>query len=89
MSGMFRFDALGCVRSPGACPVSTSPASPRRLTAPGSKSMKSFSKSTTIRSTPEAVWAILIDAPGWPSWNTTVDKVEGRIAPGEKIKVYA
>jgi hypothetical protein len=49
--------------------------------------MKTFSVSTSIAAPPEAVWGILTDAPRYTSWNTTVDKVEGRIAPGEKITV--
>lgn len=50
--------------------------------------MKSFSVSTLIRSTPEAVWAILTDGPRWTEWNTTVDRLEGKIAPDEKVTVY-
>ncbi len=51
--------------------------------------MTSFSTSISIKSTSEDLWALLTDAPGWPDWNTTVDKVEGTIAPGEKITVHA
>ena len=51
--------------------------------------MKSFSTSTIIQSSPESIWAILTNAAAWPNWNTTVEKVEGKIAPGEKITVYA
>lgn len=51
--------------------------------------MKSFSTSTTIYASPETIWAILTDASRWPHWNTTVDRVEGKIALGEKITVYA
>lgn len=51
--------------------------------------MKSFASTITISAAPEAVWALLTDAPGYPSWNTTVDRVEGRIAPGEAITVHA
>jgi hypothetical protein len=51
--------------------------------------MKTFGVSTSIRATPEAIWAILTDAQSYPTWNTTVNKVEGRIAPGEKITVHA
>jgi hypothetical protein len=51
--------------------------------------MKSFSTSTVISASPDTVWAILTDAPHWPDWNTTVDRVEGKIALGEKIIVYA
>jgi hypothetical protein len=43
---------------------------------------------TAIRATPERIWSILTDAERYPSWNTTVDRVEGRIRPGEKIKLY-
>jgi hypothetical protein len=49
--------------------------------------MKSFSVTTKIQAAPEAIWRILTDAPNYPRWNTTVDKVEGRIAPGESVTV--
>ena len=51
--------------------------------------MKSFATSTSIRATPEAVWRILTDAPGYPGWNTTVSRVDGHIALGEKVTVHA
>ena len=51
--------------------------------------MKSFSTSTIINASPETIWKILIDASDWPKWNSTVIKVEGKIALGEKITVFA
>lgn len=51
--------------------------------------MKTFSSTITIQAPPETIWAILTDAPVYPEWNPTVDKVEGTIEPGEKIKVFA
>lgn len=51
--------------------------------------MKMFSATTRIKAAPEVIWKILTDAPGYPGWNTTVDKVEGRIAAGEKVTVHA
>lgn len=51
--------------------------------------MKSFTVTTTIDAAPEAIWAILTDAPAYPSWNTTVSGVDGRIAPGETVTVHA
>lgn len=51
--------------------------------------MKSFSTSIMIQSSPETIWAILTDGADWPNWNSTIDKVEGQIAPGEKITVYS
>lgn len=50
--------------------------------------MESFAVSTIIRATPEAVWAILTDGTKWTTWNTTVEKVEGSITPGGRLKVY-
>lgn len=50
--------------------------------------MKSFAVSTIIRATPETVWAILTDGAKWTTWNTTIEKVEGAITPGGKLKVY-
>ena len=49
--------------------------------------MKSYEATTTIDASPEAVWAILIDAPAYSDWDSGVERVEGRIAPGEKLKV--
>lgn len=51
--------------------------------------MKSFEAEAVIDASPKSVWRLITDAPGYPSWNTTVDRVEGTIAPGETIKVYA
>ncbi len=50
--------------------------------------MKSFATRTTIHATPDAVWRILTDAPSYPSWNSTVTKVDGQIALGEKVTVH-
>ena len=50
--------------------------------------MKEHSATVSIRATPEAVWAILTDAPGYANWNPEINHVEGRIALGEKIKAH-
>jgi hypothetical protein len=50
--------------------------------------MKRFSASTTIQAEPSRVWALLTDAPRYPDWNPAVDRIEGRIAPGETINVH-
>lgn len=49
--------------------------------------MKSYDASSTIQASPETIWAILTDAPAYSDWDSGVEKVEGRIAPGEKLKV--
>ena len=50
--------------------------------------MKSFAVSIDIHATPEAVWAILTDGAKWTEWNPTIEKVEGAITSGGKLKVY-
>ncbi len=48
-----------------------------------------FATRITIQATPEAIWAVLVDAERYPSWNPTVRRIDGRIAPREKITVHA
>ena len=50
--------------------------------------MKSFSATTTIAASPDKIWEILSDAPNFPNWEPGVIRIEGKIAPGEKITVY-
>ena len=51
--------------------------------------MKTFQSSISIGASADTVWRILTDASKYTSWNNTVNKVEGRIAPGEKVTVHA
>src|ERR1700704_1200051 len=51
--------------------------------------MKSFATAITIRARPETIWALLTDAAGYPQWNSTVERIDGRIAAGEKVTVHA
>jgi hypothetical protein len=51
--------------------------------------MKSYDAAATIEAPPEKVWAILTDASAYPQWDSGVRKVDGTIAPGEKIKVVS
>jgi hypothetical protein len=51
--------------------------------------MRAYEASATIEATPDAIWAILTDAPRYADWDSGVERVEGRIAPGEKITVYS
>ena len=50
--------------------------------------MKQFAASASIHATPERIWSILTDAARYPEWNPTVDRVDGRIAPGERIALH-
>jgi hypothetical protein len=49
--------------------------------------MKSYEATSVINASPEAIWAILTDAANYTQWDSGVEQVEGRIAPGQKIKV--
>lgn len=51
--------------------------------------MKEYSATTTIEAPPETIWAILTDAEGYPTWDPGIIRLEGRIAPGEKITAVA
>jgi len=50
--------------------------------------MKAFAVKISIRATPERIWALLTDAAGYTRWNHTVEKVDGKIAPGERVTVH-
>ena len=49
--------------------------------------MKKFEVSIRIQAPAETVWAILTDASQYTAWNSTVEKVEGQIAPGKMVTV--
>jgi hypothetical protein len=49
--------------------------------------MKAFAVKTSIHATAESIWALLTDAPGYTRWNNTVEKVDGKIAKGERVTV--
>lgn len=51
--------------------------------------MRSYEASASINADADAVWQILIDASGYPTWDSGVKSVDGEIAPGEKVKVVS
>ena len=51
--------------------------------------MRAYEAGTVINATPDRVWSILTDAPGWSNWESGIDKVDGRIAPGETITIQS
>ena len=50
--------------------------------------MKAFTATTNIKASPEAIWQILTDAPSYPTWDPGVERIEGKIAQGEKLVAY-
>ena len=51
--------------------------------------MKHYESTALIEARPEAIWAVLTDARGYADWDSGVVRVEGTIAPQEKIKVVS
>lgn len=51
--------------------------------------MEFYDVTKDIAATPDTIWAVLTDAPGYTSWDSGVERVEGTISPGSKIKVYS
>lgn len=51
--------------------------------------MRSFEAVTRIDAGADEVWAVLTDVGGWRDWDSGVDRVEGRVALGESITIYA
>ena len=49
--------------------------------------MRYYEATSTIAASAEAVWDVLIDGASWPTWDSGVDAVEGRIAMGETLKI--
>ena len=49
--------------------------------------MRGFEASSVIKAEPAAVWAVLTDGANWTSWDSAVVRLDGTIAPGEKVTV--
>ena len=50
--------------------------------------MRGFEASSVIKAEPAAIWAVLTDGASWTSWDSAVVRLDGTIAPGEKVTVY-
>jgi hypothetical protein len=51
--------------------------------------MKFYEAAATIKALPNQVWNVLKDGPAYPTWGSGVERVEGSIASGERIKVHS
>ena len=51
--------------------------------------MKAFEASAEINAAPDKIWAILVDGAHYPDWDSGVLRVDGRVSPGETIKVVS
>jgi hypothetical protein len=51
--------------------------------------MKYYEATETIAADADRVWAVLRDVSAYSDWDSGVEKVEGKLAEGEKLKVYS
>ena len=51
--------------------------------------MKAFTANTEINAAPEVVWGILTDSAKYTEWDPGMLQLKGKIAPGEKLMIYA
>jgi hypothetical protein len=51
--------------------------------------MKAYDATSMIEAAPATIWAILTDAPSYSQWDSGVLRVDGRIAPGERLKLVS
>lgn len=95
MNGSTAFRCLGLLATfvLGAC-ASVAPAQASDPVALDGQALKldgtrylEYRVGVEINAPPAAVWAVLTDAPSYPTWNSTVTSLEGTIAAGEEIKL--
>jgi hypothetical protein len=60
---------------------------PRITKAAGLLSM-SCRVEVNIRATAERIWRLLTDATGFPTWNSTVSRIEGQISEGQRLRLH-
>lgn len=48
-----------------------------------------YASTATIAADPATIWRILTDAPGYASWDNGVERIEGTIGEGEKIRIHS
>ena len=51
--------------------------------------MKFYEVKQEIDASPDAVWAILADGPGFTSWESGIVRFEGTIAAGSKVRLFS
>lgn len=51
--------------------------------------MRSYEAGTRIDASPDDVWAVLVDVGSWRDWDSGVDRVDGRVALGERLTINA
>lgn len=47
--------------------------------------MKTYSAEITINASSEKIWEILTNASGYPEWDESIERIEGKMEFGEKV----
>ena len=50
--------------------------------------MPSYTAATTIKAPAERVWQTLLRTDAWPTWDTSLDRVEGALADGGRVTIH-
>ena len=50
--------------------------------------MKTYRAEITIDAPPQKIWDILVDTNGYSDWDPGMIRIEGKLAPGEKVKFF-
>lgn len=50
--------------------------------------MKRYHATRTIQASPDTIWAILVDTESYPNWDPGMERIEGRLALGERVKFF-
>jgi len=79
----------------GACSV-VAPATAKDPIATDNKALKlegdnyiEYRAGIKINAPADKIWALLTDAPNYPSWNSTVTQIDGTIAAGQSFELSA
>src|SRR5262249_21965922 len=88
MIAALAFSALGCatfrqVRDPATIPPDG------RATQTRVDGALDYSVAIHIDAPPSTVWSVLIDAPAYTSWNSTIVKLDGDIAADKEIQLVS
>lgn len=51
--------------------------------------MKYYEADSLIDANPERIWQVLIDVAAFPAWDSGVERVEGSVTPGAKLRVFS
>src|SRR3954454_15052060 len=49
--------------------------------------MRYYEAQSTVATAPQQVWNVLADGAAWPTWDSGVDAVDGRLGSGKRVTI--